>query len=147
MSGNIYMYACVYSNTTMEKQRTDAQELSPALKAMADPTRLRILLMLEPKARTVGEIVSFFDLSQPTISRHLQLLERAELVRRERRRQSVVYSLNSSIVKGICVSLAACFPCCCIQITTTGGEGMAQPVAVDPPSRIDHSASQRKEPS
>jgi DNA-binding transcriptional ArsR family regulator len=80
---------------------------------MADPTRLRILLVLEAKPRTVGEIVTFFDLSQPTITRHLQALAAAGLVKRNRNGQSVRYELNVEILKSVCLTLVGCFPCCC----------------------------------
>jgi DNA-binding transcriptional ArsR family regulator len=91
-------------------------ELPPALRAMADSTRLKILLMLEAKPRTVGEIVTFFDLSQPTITRHLQTLAAAGLVRRIRKGQSVLYELNNDALRSVCVTLVDCFPCCCVTI-------------------------------
>ena len=100
------------------KEHNESLELSPALRAMADSTRLKILLMLEAKPRTVGEIVTFFDLSQPTITRHLQTLAAAELVRRIRKGQSVLYELNTDVLRNVCVSLVDCFPCCCATIRT-----------------------------
>ena len=99
------------------KPTESSSELSPALRAMADSTRLKILLMLEAKPRTVGEIVTFFDLSQPTITRHLQTLASAGLVRRIRKGQSVLYELNAEVLRTVCVSLVACFPCCCVSIS------------------------------
>jgi DNA-binding transcriptional ArsR family regulator len=96
--------------------------LPPAFRAMADGTRLKILLMLEAKARTVGEIVDFFDLSQPTITRHLQALLAAGLVTRRRRGQRVEYRLNADSLRSVCVNLVACFPCCEISIRPTGGK-------------------------
>ncbi len=102
----VYVYECM--------KKTDPKiELSPSLRAMAEPTRLRILLMLEAKPRTVGEIVTFFDLSQPTITRHLQALATAGLVKRTRKGQSVRYELNVEILKSVCLTLVGCFPCCC----------------------------------
>jgi len=97
------------------KESTKQHELPPVLRAMADLTRLKILLMLEAKPRTVGEIVDFFELSQPTITRHLQTLAAAGLVRRIRKGQHVLYELAVDKVRMLCTDLIACFPCCCIS--------------------------------
>lgn len=97
------------------------RELPPALKALADPTRLKIMLMLEGRPRTVGEIVTFFELSQPTISRHLQTLTQAGLVLREKDGQHVHYAINPGSVRNVCVELATCFPCCCITVAAPQG--------------------------
>jgi DNA-binding transcriptional ArsR family regulator len=95
------------------KNEQDNKALAPGLLALADKTRLKILLMLESKPRTVGEIVDFFDLSQPTITRHLQHLLKAGLVSREKQAQKVFYRLNADKIKSFCVELVGCFPCCC----------------------------------
>ncbi len=94
--------------------------LPPVLKAMADMTRLKILLMLESKPRMVGEIVSFFNLSQPTITRHLQTLMGAGLVKRTRQGQHVCYELNTDSLRSTCASIVACFPCCGIELKMNG---------------------------
>ncbi|MEW6052010.1 MAG: metalloregulator ArsR/SmtB family transcription factor [Candidatus Zixiibacteriota bacterium] len=98
------------------KKTCDNTRLPAAFKAMADNTRLKILLMLEAKPRTVGEIVDFFDLSQPTITRHLQGLLSARLVKRTRKGQHVRYELNAEHLSDVCVELMACFPCCCVKV-------------------------------
>jgi DNA-binding transcriptional ArsR family regulator len=66
--------------------------------ALSDDTRRNILLLLEKRERAVGEIVSNFHLSQPTISRHLSVLREANLVNDERRGQRVIYSLNGDVL-------------------------------------------------
>jgi len=96
---------------------TETIALPPALRALADPTRLKIMFMLEGRRRTVGEIVRFFALSQPTISRHLQTLSAAGLVRREKVGQRVYYAIDTGRLGKVCVELASCFPCCCVEIT------------------------------
>lgn len=55
--------------------------------ALADPTRRAILARLAAGEATVGELVAPFALSQPTISKHLKVLERAGLVSRGRAAQ------------------------------------------------------------
>ncbi len=99
------------------KNEQDNKALAPALMALADKTRLKILLMLESKPRTVGEIVDFFDLSQPTITRHLQHLLKAGLVIRQKQAQKVFYRLNADKIKSFCLELVGCFPCCCTTVS------------------------------
>src|SRR6476469_5689771 len=53
--------------------------------ALADPTRRSILARLTRGEATVAELVAPFEMSQPAISRHLKVLERAGLITRTRR--------------------------------------------------------------
>jgi DNA-binding transcriptional ArsR family regulator len=62
--------------------------------ALADPTRRAILARLASGEATVSELVAPFALSQPTISRHLQVLESAGLVSRGRSAQFRPVRLN-----------------------------------------------------
>ena len=70
--------------------------LSKFFKALSDQTRREILRLLERHPRSVGEIVDNFQLSQPTISRHLSVLREADLVIDQRRGQHVIYRLNAT---------------------------------------------------
>ncbi|MEM1177315.1 MAG: metalloregulator ArsR/SmtB family transcription factor [Acidobacteriota bacterium] len=70
------------------------RRMTKVFKALADGTRQEILQLLEDQQYTVGEIVAKFDLSQPTISRHLSVLKEADLVIDQRRGQNVIYRLN-----------------------------------------------------
>jgi DNA-binding transcriptional ArsR family regulator len=56
--------------------------------ALADPTRRAILLRLARGAATVGELAAPFDMAQPSISKHLKVLERAGLISRGREAQT-----------------------------------------------------------
>ena len=62
----------------------DTDPMTLALSALADPTRRAILDRLRQGAASVTEIGAGFRLSQPTISAHLAVLERAGLIRRRR---------------------------------------------------------------
>ena len=62
-----------------------ADQLSVVFGALADPTRRAILARLAEGDRTVGELTAPFRVSQPAISRHLKVLERAGLISRNRR--------------------------------------------------------------
>lgn len=65
----------------MAKQR---EPLDAIFRALADPTRRRMLRTLARGDRRVSELARPHDLSPPAISKHLGVLERAGLVRRRR---------------------------------------------------------------
>jgi DNA-binding transcriptional ArsR family regulator len=60
-------------------------QLDMVFGALADPTRRAILARLADGDATVGELAAPFAMSQPAISRHLKVLERAGLISRQRR--------------------------------------------------------------
>lgn len=64
-----------------------AQQLDLVFGALADPTRRAILARLTEGEATVNQLVAPFRLSQPTISKHLKVLEQAGLVSRGREAQ------------------------------------------------------------
>lgn len=67
-------------------QRPD-DPLSVTLSALSDPTRRAILARLSRGEATVNELAEPFDLSLPSISRHLKVLETAGLISRGREAQ------------------------------------------------------------
>jgi DNA-binding transcriptional ArsR family regulator len=69
----------------MNKQQHDP--LSAIFAALADPTRRAILARLANGEASVTELAAPFDLSQPAISKHLRVLERAGLIERGRQAQ------------------------------------------------------------
>lgn len=73
--------------------------LNKTLQALADPKRRQILQMLGEGDRTAGELAARFDISAPSVSHHLSVLKNADLVRAERNGQTIVYSLNSTVVQ------------------------------------------------
>ncbi|WP_435747167.1 metalloregulator ArsR/SmtB family transcription factor [Nocardioides sp. SYSU DS0663] len=71
-----------------------AAGVAPMLKAVADPTRLRLLSLVlshEGSEACVCDLLPYFDLSQPTISHHLKVLHEAGLLDREKRGTWVFY--------------------------------------------------------
>lgn len=77
-----------------------SMQLDSVFAALADPTRRAILARLAEGEATVNELVEPFDLSQPTISKHLQVLERAGLVSRGRDAQFRPVRLNAEPLAG-----------------------------------------------
>jgi DNA-binding transcriptional ArsR family regulator len=76
------------------------EQLDLVFSALADPTRRAILARLADGEATVNELVAPFDLSQPTISKHLKVLERAGLVSRGREAQFRPVRLNAAPLEG-----------------------------------------------
>lgn len=64
------------------------ESLDAVFAALADPTRRAMLARLATGKATVGELSEPFQMSQPAISKHLKVLEKAGLITRESRRQT-----------------------------------------------------------
>lgn len=71
--------------------------LNDTFKALADPTRRRILDLLKDGDLTAGEIAEHFDMSKPSISNHLNVLKHAGLIWDQRKGQHIQYSLNTTV--------------------------------------------------
>lgn len=70
-------------------------------KALADPTRRKILSLLKKQDMNAGEIAAEFNMTKPSISNHLNILKQADLVDAEKHGQNVVYSLKTSVLEDI----------------------------------------------
>jgi ArsR family transcriptional regulator len=75
-------------------------------KALADPTRRQILKLLQEGDLPAGAIAGQFDISWPSVSRHLSVLAAAGLVQATRHGQQLVYSLTTSVLADIVTELA-----------------------------------------
>lgn len=75
--------------------------MDQVFKALKDATRRGILQLLREGDLTAGEIADQFDMSKPSISHHLDLLKRADLVSVERRGQFLHYRLNTTVVEDL----------------------------------------------
>ncbi len=75
-------------------------------KALADPIRRNILILLKEGRMSAGEIGTHFDLSGATISYHLSQLKKANLVFETRHKNYVYYELNISVFEEIMLWLA-----------------------------------------
>ena len=76
-----------------------ATQLDAVFGALADPTRRAILARLTEGDRTVAELAAPFSMTQPAISRHLKVLERAGLVSRTRRATARLSHLEAKPLK------------------------------------------------
>ena len=75
-------------------------------KALSDPVRRDILTMLKKGRMSAGEIGSNFEMTGATVSYHLNILKKADLVFEEKEKNFVYYSLNTSIVEEVMVWLS-----------------------------------------
>ncbi len=72
------------------------REYEMVLKAVGDPTRVRMLKLLEAGEMCVCQVVAVLELSQGTISKHLSLLKMAGLVKERQEKKWVYYALDGS---------------------------------------------------
>ncbi|MDA9343991.1 autorepressor SdpR family transcription factor [Algibacter sp.] len=70
-------------------------------KALNDETRRQILELLKDKDMTAGDIANAFNISKPSISHHLDILKRADLVSSEKTGQFITYSINTTILEDV----------------------------------------------
>ena len=75
-------------------------------KALSDPVRREILQLLKNGRMSAGEIGSHFDITGATISYHLSVLKKADLVTEMKEKNFVYYELNTSVVEEIMLWLS-----------------------------------------
>ena len=76
-----------------------ATRLDSVFHALSDPTRRSILRRIATQARTVGEIADPFSMSLAAISKHLKVLEQADLIVREKQGSFQFISINAAPMK------------------------------------------------
>jgi ArsR family transcriptional regulator len=74
-------------------------------KALADPTRRKILQLLREREMSAGEIAEHFDLAKPTLSGHFAVLREAGLVSPEKSGTTITYRLNVSVLEEALLAL------------------------------------------
>ena len=74
-------------------------------KALADPTRRRILQLLREREMTAGELAGHFELAKPTLSGHFAVLREAGLVAPEKVGTTITYRLNVSVLEEAVMAL------------------------------------------
>jgi len=80
--------------------------LYPPLKALADETRLQILALLRGRELYAQEIVNLLDISQPAVSRHLNLMVAAGVLKIRREGNAKYYAVNSETLGELSAALA-----------------------------------------
>jgi len=75
-------------------------------KALSDPVRRDILMMLKKGKMSAGDIGSHFDMTGATISYHLSILKKAGLVFEQKEKNFIYYDLNTSVVEEVMLWLS-----------------------------------------
>ena len=70
-------------------------------KALSDPVRREILQLLKNGKMSAGEIGSYFDMTGATISYHLSVLKKADMVWETKVKNYVFYELNTTVVEEV----------------------------------------------
>ena len=89
-----------------EKKWGGLMGFAETFKALSDPVRREILVLLKDGSMAAGEIGSHFDMTGATISYHLGVLKRADLVCETKVKNYIYYELNTSVVEELMLWLS-----------------------------------------
>jgi DNA-binding transcriptional ArsR family regulator len=78
-------------------------------KALADPTRRRVLELLRARPMNAGELAEAFDFARPTMSAHFAVLKEAGLVEAHKDGKQVIYQLQLSVLEDALLGFARAF--------------------------------------
>lgn len=78
-------------------------------KALADPTRRRVLELLRQRPMSAGELADHFDFAKPTMSAHFAVLKQADLVETHKDGKQVIYQLKMSVLEEALLGFAGLF--------------------------------------
>ena len=70
-------------------------------KALSDPVRRDILQLLKTGRMSAGDIGSHFDMTGATVSYHLKILKKADLIWEKKEKNYIFYELNTSVLEEI----------------------------------------------
>jgi len=78
-------------------------------KALADPTRRKILHLLKEGEKSAGQLAESFAISAPSMSHHFNILKQADLIAARREGQVIWYSLNTTVFQDVMATLLDLF--------------------------------------
>ena len=80
--------------------------MSGVFRALADPTRRRVLALLRERPMSAGELAERFDVSKPTMSAHFNVLREAGLIDATKHGKTIIYRLKMSVLEEALMGLA-----------------------------------------
>lgn len=99
------MYLEIFLNSFAERIVMN-MGFAETFKALSDPVRREILLMLKGGKLTAGEIAEKFDLTNATVSYHLSILKKADLLFETKVKNFIYYEINVSVFEEIMLWLS-----------------------------------------
>ncbi len=79
--------------------------MNKVFKALADPTRRKILQLLNQGEMNAGDLASHFPISAPSMSHHSNVLRSADLITQRREGQQLFYTLNTTVFQEVIAAL------------------------------------------
>ena len=83
--------------------------MNTVFKALSDPTRRRVLQLLQSGPMGAGEICSHFDVTKSTMSAHFAVLREADLVHTDKSGKAITYHLKLSVLEEALLGFAQSF--------------------------------------
>lgn len=83
--------------------------MNRVFKALADPTRRRVLVLLRRRPMAAGELAEHFNVSKPTMSAHFSVLREAGLIDADKRGRTIIYTLRLSVLEDALLSFTEAF--------------------------------------
>lgn len=83
--------------------------MSDIFKALADPTRRKVLELLRERPMTAGELAGHFPVSRPTMSAHFAVLREADLIDSLKIGTTITYQLKLSVLEDALLGFAGLF--------------------------------------
>lgn len=83
--------------------------MNRVFKALADPTRRRVLELLRQRPMTAGELSDQFAVSKPTMSAHFAVLREADLVEADKQGATITYHLKLSVLEEAILGFSQAF--------------------------------------
>jgi len=80
--------------------------MTKVFKALADPTRRRVLELLQQRPMGAGELADEFDVAKPTMSAHFAVLAAADLIEANKVGRSITYRLKMSVLEEALLAFA-----------------------------------------
>lgn len=80
--------------------------MSTVFKALADPTRRKVLELLRRQPMTAGELCAHFPVSKPTMSAHFAVLKEADLIDASKQGTTITYRIKLSVLEDALLGFA-----------------------------------------
>lgn len=105
--------------------------MSTVFKALADPTRRKVLQLLRQGPMGAGELAACFSVSKPTMSAHFAVLAAAGLIEADKQGRAVVYRLCMSVLQEALLGFAQTFGLQVARVDDAGPKHAGPPNAED----------------